>query len=180
MLGMRHRLRHLAGARLGLLSVFALMAFACFPALGAAVNCPGDSSAVEYCDAPPPEYEKTPNKNPATSPKTGGPGQSSTPPGSTGEADSDRKSSTDESGAGPGGKDGGGKGGPDARKDVKSGGAQPNTIDPLPASTDDGGSSPLVPILIALAVLAAISIGAVVMRRKRDSEPGSPASSEAS
>jgi cobalamin biosynthesis Mg chelatase CobN len=33
--------------------------------------------------------------------------------------------------------------------------------------TSDDGSSPLVPILIAVAVLAAISIGAVVARRRR-------------
>jgi len=36
-----------------------------------------------------------------------------------------------------------------------------------------------VPILIALAVLAAISAGAVMMRQRRQS-PGSPASSKAS
>ena len=182
MLGMRHPLRPLAGARLGLLSVFALMAFACFPAVGAAA-CPGDSSAVEYCDAPPPEYEKTPKKNPAASPKTGGHRESPTSPGTTGEADTGRKSSTDEAGGvAPSGKDGDGKGGPapEARKGDKPVSPQPKPIDASPTSTDDGGGSPLVPILIALAVLAAISIGAVVMRRRRDSEPGSPASSEAS
>jgi hypothetical protein len=184
MLGIRHQIRPLAGARLGLLSVFALMAFACFPALGAAVNCPGDSSAVEYCDAPPPEYEKTPKKNPATSQKTGGPGQSATSPGSIEESNSGRKSSTDESGGGgiPAHKDGGGKGGPGPQAE---GGdkpqKQPVAIDATPTSTDDdGGSSPLAPILIALAVLAAISIGAVVMRRRRDPESGSPISPEAS
>jgi hypothetical protein len=38
-----------------------------------------------------------------------------------------------------------------------------------------GGSSPLVPILIAVAVLAAISIGAVVLRQRRTpSAPVSP------
>lgn len=35
------------------------------------------------------------------------------------------------------------------------------------APTDDDGSSPLVPILIAIAALAAISIGAVVIRQRR-------------
>lgn len=39
--------------------------------------------------------------------------------------------------------------------------------------TDDGGSSPLVPILIAIAVLAAISV-AVVMIRQRRQRPGGP------
>ena len=47
------------------------------------------------------------------------------------------------------------------------------------ASSDDGGSSPLIPILIAIAALAAISIGAVVFRQKRQS-PGSPISPKAS
>jgi hypothetical protein len=44
-----------------------------------------------------------------------------------------------------------------------------------PASSD-GGSSPLVPILIAVAVLAAIAIGAVVYRQRRqgDAEGGTP------
>lgn len=48
-------------------------------------------------------------------------------------------------------------------------------------SESDGGSSPLVPILIAIAVLAAISIGVVVMRQRRRGDPssGSPVSPEA-
>jgi hypothetical protein len=172
---MRHRIRPRAGVHLGLLSVFALMAFACFPVLAQA-----DSSELEYRDAPPPEYEKTPHKNPATSRKTGGPGQSPTSPGSTDDGNSGRKSSTDDqSGGVPAHKDGGGKGGPGPQADKggdKGGnpGGQPKAIDATPTSTDDGGSSPLVPILIALAVLAAISIGVVVMKRRRDSEPGSP------
>jgi len=45
-----------------------------------------------------------------------------------------------------------------------------------PASTsDDGGSSPLIPILIAIVVLAAISIGVVVARKRRGlGDPVSP------
>jgi hypothetical protein len=172
MLGMDHRIRHLAGRGLGLLSMSALLAFACFPVLAQA-----DSSELEYRDAPPAEFKKTPNKNPANSPKTGG--QSATSPGSTGDSDSGGKSN-DESGAIAGQKDGGGKGGPGSQtgKGDKSG-VQPKAIGSIPTSTDDG-SSPLAPILIALAVLAAISIGAVVMRRRRESGPGSPVSPEAS
>jgi hypothetical protein len=37
---------------------------------------------------------------------------------------------------------------------------------------EGGGSSPLVSVLIAIAVLAAISIGAVARRRRRDDDPG--------
>ena len=44
-----------------------------------------------------------------------------------------------------------------------------------------GGSSPLVPILIAIAVLAAISIGVVMMRQRRQRRgPGSSVSPKAS
>jgi hypothetical protein len=51
----------------------------------------------------------------------------------------------------------------------------------VPASeSGDGSSSPLVPILIAIAVLAAISIGAVLYRQRRQrSEPGASATPEA-
>ncbi len=50
------------------------------------------------------------------------------------------------------------------------------------ASDDGGGSSPLVPILIAVAVLAAISIGAVIYRQRRQDSggSGSPVSPKAS
>jgi hypothetical protein len=42
---------------------------------------------------------------------------------------------------------------------------------PLSTTTpaDDDSSSPLVPILIAVAVLAAISVGAVLVRQRRGS-----------
>jgi hypothetical protein len=50
--------------------------------------------------------------------------------------------------------------------------------DAQPAS-DDGGSSPLVPILIAIAALAAVSIGVVVMRNRRGGSD-SPVSPKAS
>lgn len=41
-------------------------------------------------------------------------------------------------------------------------------------SADDGSSSPLVPILIAVAVLAAISVGAVLYRQRRGGGRFSP------
>jgi len=41
------------------------------------------------------------------------------------------------------------------------------------SSQDSGGSSPLVPILIAIAALAAISIGVVMFRAKRQRGEGS-------
>ena len=41
-------------------------------------------------------------------------------------------------------------------------------------STNDSSSSPLVPILIAVAVLAAISVGAVLYRQRRGGGRFSP------
>lgn len=47
-------------------------------------------------------------------------------------------------------------------------------------SSEGGGSSPLVPILIAIAVLAAISVAAVMIRQRRQRRgPGATASPEA-
>jgi hypothetical protein len=42
-----------------------------------------------------------------------------------------------------------------------------------PASADGGGSSPLVPILIAIAALGAISIAVVVIRQRRQRDGSS-------
>ena len=49
------------------------------------------------------------------------------------------------------------------------------------AETEDSSSSPLVPILLAVLVLAAITIGVVVMRQRRQrQDPGAPVSPKAS
>jgi cobalamin biosynthesis Mg chelatase CobN len=71
---------------------------------------------------------------------------------------------------------GGNKTNAQAKPDNKIGGAEKvATASGNPASSSsNGGSSPIVPILIAVAVLAAISIGVVLYRqRKGDSGPGS-------
>jgi len=47
------------------------------------------------------------------------------------------------------------------------------------SSTSDDGPSPLVPILIAIALLAAISIGSYLYRQRRQ-DHGSPVSPKAS
>ncbi|HYP56059.1 MAG TPA: hypothetical protein VEQ41_07150 [Solirubrobacterales bacterium] len=182
MLGKPHRNQLPGGLRLGLLSVFALLAFACFPTLAVADECDGDSSQIEYCDVPESEIDRREphSDNKSGSGKTRDDGQSATPPGSDGGDDGNRKTGEDE-GAGPGGgkKDGDGKGGATKADKGKAGegglGSERLGLDPASDS-----SSPLVPILIALAVLAAISIGAVAMRRRRnDGDPGAPASPEA-
>ena len=162
----------------------ALLAFALFPALAVAE----DSSGIQYSDAPPTVPGKTSQQDPANSSKagggTGGPGQSSTRSGSTDAGKSGDRSKTDDAGV-AGGQQGGGDGkdgaGAGQGKSGDERGQGPKAIDVAPTTSADDGSSPLVPILIALAALAAISIGAVAMRRKRsDSDPGSPVSPEAS
>jgi cobalamin biosynthesis Mg chelatase CobN len=162
-----------------------LLAFAFFPAVAQA----GDSSAAEYEEALPTIPGKTQDKNPAKSSRTdGGSGQSSMGSGSSSETGtSDGDSSDDKGGAAAPNRDGGsgqgnqGQGSKgDDRKRVGAGPTgQPTGAAPI--SHDDDGGSPLVPILIALAVLAAISIGVVAMRKRRqDAGPGSSASPEAS
>jgi cobalamin biosynthesis Mg chelatase CobN len=56
-------------------------------------------------------------------------------------------------------------------------GAQNASGVPASHSDDDSGSSPLVPILIAIAVLAAISVAVVMVRQRRG--PNASASPEA-
>lgn len=167
-------------ARRGLvpLAVSALLAFALVPGLAFA------EAGIQYSDAPPTVTGKTADKNSANRSNTGGggdgSGQSSTRSGSTADGNS-KDGAGDGQGGAAGGRDGGngGAGGDRAGGQEVGNGVAPLGTD-LQSSADDGGSSPLVPILIALAVLAAISVGVVAMRKKReDMDPGAPASPEA-
>lgn len=165
------------------LAVSALLAFALFPGLAVAQ----DSSGIQYSDAPPTPTGKSSQDDPANASnadRADRSGQSSTPTGSTPNAKS-RDGEQDGGGAVGKGEDGGqGKGG--GGKDHAAGhgggdrggdkGAAPQ-VDPAPTAADDGGSSPLVPILIALAVLGAVSFAVVAMRRRgEDADSGAPAS----
>lgn len=78
---------------------------------------------------------------------------------------------------GEGGQNGGGSGHAGVQK------AKPiSTLGEPAGHTEESSSSPLVPILIAIAVLAAISIGAFLYRQRRQGpdSPESPASPKAS
>jgi cobalamin biosynthesis Mg chelatase CobN len=168
------------------LSVFALLAFACFPVFALAE----DSSGIQYSDAPPTVTGKKTSEPPARASETGGgtgsAGKSATGPGSSRDNSSDGDSSSDETGGVGAGKGGGsGKGNPNGS--AADAGGKVGKGSPAPGSTliaedsADGGSSPLVPILIALAVLAAVSIGVVAAKRRRqDPGAGSSVSPEAS
>jgi len=76
------------------------------------------------------------------------------------------------------GQDGGsgqGKAGGSANPGAKNVAHTPTqTASGQPASHGDDGSSPLVPILIAIAVLAAISVAVVMIRQRRQRNSGGP------
>lgn len=155
---------------------------ACFPGLAQAEEATGP----QYT----PEVPNIPNNESSNPPKSGG---------GTGDGGSaDASDSPD--GAGVGGKNGSGSGdggntGQGNQGSGKSGagkgagaggaagdieGSKPITsFDPASSQASDDGSSPLVPILIAIAALAAISIGAFYYRQRRQG-PDSPVSPKAS
>jgi cobalamin biosynthesis Mg chelatase CobN len=157
------------------LSVLALLAFACSPALAQA------ETVYEEEDRNLPGETKSPSKhkNPDTSessrkaqasqdPDDGGSKQ----PGETSESNegaSTGNPSTPGGGGGPQGKAGEG-----AKTGDGASGGHVQAAVPLEttSATTDDGSSPLVPILIAVAVLAAISVGAVLYRQRRGSDGG--------
>jgi hypothetical protein len=158
---------------LSLLSVLALLALACFPVLAQA-----DSGTIEYDPSLPSDGGAKQNENIAKSsesPKTGG--AEAPPSAGTGEGYAEQAPPSSEgqgSYANPGG--GTSQGSPDKGNnppgETKVQPAAPHAQS-TPASSDDG-SSPLVPILIAAALLAAISIAALVIRQRRQRDGSSP------
>jgi hypothetical protein len=172
------------------MSVIALLALACFPVLAHAES----SSGVQYDDSLPelPKGKNTPThpQNPAKASKTGNGGgtvpssraDSEAPKGSdgSGEGDSSKEGAAP---AGHGGDKGQGSPGGSANGGAKKGlhpGGQNASGTATSQKSDSGGSSPLVPILIAIAVLAAISVAAVMYRQRRQGRgPSATASPEA-
>jgi hypothetical protein len=170
--GMRHSRTAPAGRSLLLLSLLALLAFTCFPVFAQA-----DSSGAQYEVNPVPEggghhHQHEPVAKSSTNNSGGTP---SAPAGSEGaptevnsggvpseavkaESDSrpERHQGSPEGGQGSGGKQ-----------------AAPSPApSPAPKPSSDGGNSPLVPILIALAALAAISVGVFLVRQRRQDSGG--------
>jgi hypothetical protein len=173
--------------------VLALLAFACVPALAQA-ECT-DSSCKQYEVEIPtsggkehkPQHsnsgggtEPTANASTPNKPKSGGGGSEN--PETRPENEAEEKQAGVAGGGGGNGGNGpannggspGGNGsnqaqtGLEGEKSLGSG-----TTPGQNASHSSGGSSPLVPILIAIAVLAAISIGAVIYRQRRQDSGGS-------
>jgi cobalamin biosynthesis Mg chelatase CobN len=183
--------RHLGAPRLGryaalLVSVIAL-ALVLFAVPAQAEECTS-SSCVQYNPSLPSaeggHTAKPHQQTPAKASKTGDGGGTSpsNPSGSGGSNEVDEtgesESSPEKGGAVPGhdGGSGQGKPGGSANPGAEQTAQSPSqTASGKPAShSDDGGSSPLVPILIAIAVLAAISVAVVMIRQRRQRNSGGP------
>lgn len=186
----RHRPRCSARLYFSLLSVLALVSLACVPALAQA-ECTDSSCAQYEVEIPTAEGKKNKNKSDSTdtqkeptadaSKTPGGNAGAETPSGEDGSEESEEK----QGGAVPGKDNGGpsdkggqpgGGGNPTGKEGLESGQAVEGPTQQgqaASAADDGGGSSPLVPILIAVAVLAAISIGAVIYRQRRQGSDGS-------
>jgi cobalamin biosynthesis Mg chelatase CobN len=162
MFGTRHSPTRAPGLSTLFLSVLVLLAFCCLPALAQASS----SAGYEYQNAVPTPTGSSPGKSnlsggsgstsgigsPAKSGGKGGKGSSGAN-GSKGNG-----ASTGVNGNGQG-SSGGGSGGNSATSGEQISGAAPGT--------DSGGSSPLVPILIAIVLLAGGSVAFVMIRRRR-------------
>ena len=166
-----------------LLSVLAVLAMACFPGLAAAEENSGIQYETDVPTVPSDKGSNIPSKNSGNSPD---------------ESDAEASGSNSPGGAGSGGggnSDTGGtgtsqgnqaQGGNDGKASNGSKPAAGNvgeaqslpTVNSTAAESDDG-SSPLVPILIAIVVLAAISIGAYYYRQRRQ-DSGSTVTPKAS
>jgi cobalamin biosynthesis Mg chelatase CobN len=145
------------------------------------------SSCVQYNPSLPSAeggHTKPHQQTPAKASKTGNGGGTapSNPSGSGGsneaEETGESESSREKGGAVPGHNGGSGQGKPggSANLGAKEAAQSPSqTASGKPVShSDDGGSSPLVPILIAIAVLAAISVAVVMIRQRRQRNSGGP------
>jgi cobalamin biosynthesis Mg chelatase CobN len=179
----RHR-RCSARLSISLLSVLALIALACVPALAQA-ECT-DSSCKQYeVEIPTAEGGNKQKPNLHGEPEA----EASTPhqPKSGNTAPENNGNEGEEGKQAVGGGSNGGNNGnggpsnqgnnPNSRNQSSTGlegeKALGGTTQGQNASHSSGGSSPLVPILIAIAILAAISIGAVVYRQRRQGSGGS-------
>jgi hypothetical protein len=165
-----------------------VLALACFPGLAQAE----ESSGIQYeTDVPTvPSHERSNNsstKNPGGSkaqPESGAEASGSESPGGGAAGGNDGSNTGAGANTGQGNQASGGGAGKASngseRAGGKLGGAKPipSPVEAAPVSSEDG-SSPLVPILIAVALLSAISIGAFLYRQRRE-DAGSPVSPKAS
>jgi len=157
---------------LGLLSVLALLALACFVPVAQA-----DPSGIQYHDAPPSATGTIPTQEvPATTSKKNG--GAPNPDDMNNTSQSEKDSSQEEAGSGgvTGGNGGDtGQGNLGSQQGNSGNAAKAGKIAVGHAlvkarsgeSGDSSSSSPLVPILIAIAAVMAIAIAVVVIRQRR-------------
>lgn len=159
------------------LSVLALLALSCPPALAGA-----DSSGIQYEDAPP-----TVSGGKAKQDREQSAGASGAASGGSSAGGAAGGGGSGSSGSGSGGGAASGSGGvgtvDGAAGQGNPGAGSPGSVGSAQAleagrpASSGGGSSPLVPILIAIAALAAISLGALLIRHRRRGASDSPAAS---
>jgi len=174
----RHpRARGLRRPFLVLVSVLALLASACFPVLAQAETV----YKTESTNLPTSEGGNPPSdKNNPGSAESSPDATQSTRAGANGDGNGkagakNLKSQNGAKGSNPSSHGGGGEGQGRSGNASTNGGKPAGSVqigEPKSAVSDSGGSSPLVPILIAVAVLAAISVGAVLVRQRRGSAAG--------
>lgn len=154
--------------------MLALLALACFPVLAQA-----DSGTIEYDPSLPSDGGAKQNENIAKSsesPNSGGAEAPASGGTSEGYVEQAPPSSEGQGSANAGTESGRSQGSPDKGNNPPGKAkVQPTAphVQSSPQSSDDG-SSPLVPILIAAAVLAAISIAALLIRQRRQRDAASP------
>jgi cobalamin biosynthesis Mg chelatase CobN len=155
--------------------VLALLAFACAPALAQAetvytpesTTLPGSGAGKTPTHHQNPDSpESSPRAHASENPDNGGTGQPN------GESSEQGGVSTGNPSTPGGGGEAQGKDGEGAKVANNEPGGSVQDAKPLATTTasSDDSSSPLVPILIALAVLAAISVGAVLFRQRRGND----------
>ena len=175
--------RGLSRPSLALVSVLVLLASACFPVFAEAnPNYEVEQTILPGGGGGGHSTPSTHPNNPGGSESSPGAKQSNVAagePGSNGTGSSQDHSSKSQGGASEGNNPsspGGGGGGQGRQGNGGTKGQNPSNGvqmgEPKSSVSDSGGSSPLVPILIAVAVLAAISVGAVLVRQRRGSTDG--------
>ncbi len=159
---------------------------ACFPGLAAAEENSGIQYETDVPTVPSHESSNIPSKNSDGSNSSNDSGQEatgSTAPGGASTGGGDGTGTGNGAGTGQSNQATGGGDGKAANGSKPAAGnvgdAQSLQTATSAAAESDDGSSPLVPILIAIAVLAAISIGAYYYRQRRQ-DPGSTVSPKAS